>query len=205
MKPPQKNVVNRATNHAESELHLRASVPGCLRAFTLIELTVVLALLTLITSTALLQLGGVTDRARLRAASVQVASVVQQAHALARSDGRPRLITYDLGLAQINMQSPQRRDGRWDWDDGLRTTLPKGVRIHAVLRDENVVPPEAVAAKQVAVRVDAVGAPPHAVILARGEATAVVTCGVDGSSTLVFPEKRPQATTLAALRAELAP
>ena len=175
-------------------------------AFTLVELAVVLALITLVTSTVLLRLGGLTDRARLRAGTIQVESTVRQAHSLARSDGRPRLVVYDRELSQIAMRAPQRREGRWSWDEGLATPLPSGVRISAVFRPEeqasDEVPTET---ESISVRFDAAQAPAHAVLLERGAQMALVWSAVDGRTEVTFPTVRPQALTLETLRAELRP
>lgn len=103
------------------------------RGFTLIELMVVTALMSIAVSMAVFRLDGLSDSGRLRSTASQLASVVRQAQMQACTSGSPRLIEYAVDGARITLHSPKQSEGSWRWDSGLEYTVLGGVRIDRIL------------------------------------------------------------------------
>ncbi len=103
------------------------------RGFTLIELMVVTALMSIAVGMAVFRLDGLGDSGRLRSTASQLASIVRQAQMQACTSGSPRLIEYSVDGARITLHSPKQSESSWRWDSGLEYTVLGGAGIDRIL------------------------------------------------------------------------
>ena len=95
--------------------------------FTLLELLVVAALLTVAVGVATLNLHGMSDQARLQAAATQVGAVYRLAVCEAARSDRPRVLQFDRCACMVG--KPAHREGVWIWSFAPRIELVSKVRI----------------------------------------------------------------------------
>jgi type II secretion system protein H len=84
------------------------------RAFTLIELVVVVAIIGLILASVAIRFDTVTVSARLRASAREIASTIGLAHSQASSTGKPQKIVFDTDSQMFWVESgAEAQDGEW--------------------------------------------------------------------------------------------
>ena len=151
------------------------------RAFTLIELMVVVTLLAIAVASVALHSGDITTRGRLRAAANLLASAHRLARIEAIGSGRPRRLVF--GAARIVLQEPVLESRRWQWSDGRVLLLPRRVQIQLL--------PDAERTTSITVRGDG-NAPDYKCVLTLDEARmAVAVEGLTGGISRL-PEADPQ-------------
>ena len=99
-------------------------------AFTLLELVVVVTLITMAIGWATVDLQGVSERTRLRAAATQIGAVHRMAVMAASTSSMPRKIRWDSRSCTI--AKPVFKEGQWVWGSDVKFDLVNRVRIRSV-------------------------------------------------------------------------
>lgn len=161
----------------------------------------VVAIIGMAATLLVVQLGGFSDTARLRAAASHVDRALHLARSEARISGMPRLLEYDPGGA-LRIMTPRLSARTWTWDDGVVLPGPRGVRVQRLIMHD---PVETGGADAPSVRIASTGrVPPHAVIMAVHERCAIVSCASAAHCDVRLALDEPTARTLDHLELELA-
>lgn len=99
-------------------------------SFTLIELMVVVTLITIAIGWATVDLQGVSERTRLRAAATQIGAVHRMAAMAASTSSLPRRMRWDSRSCRV--AKPVFKNGEWAWGSEVRFDLVDRVRIRSV-------------------------------------------------------------------------
>jgi type II secretion system protein H len=173
------------------------------RAFTLVELVVVLALMSTALGLVVLRLDGFSDRSRLRSAAGQLAAWVRLAQTEAKVSGAPRLIEYDPDNGRVTLHKPRAQKGVWAWDDGVKYDTGTAVRIDKVVGEGQLALQDQRGAYDVHVGPDG-RFPTHALVLALHDRYAVIVLRSFEEIRVVFASHPPQAREFDILMLELA-
>ena len=95
------------------------------RAFSLLELLLVIAILGMLAAVVLPSLPGALESARLRGSAWEVRATLTLARTLAVSESRSRAVAFDLGRGEYGI------DG-----DSRKWALPEGIRVAALRRGD---------------------------------------------------------------------
>ena len=95
------------------------------RAFSLLELLLVIAILGMLAAVMLPSLPGALESARLRGSAGEVRATLTLARTLAVSESRSRAVAFDLGRGEYGI------DG-----DSRKWALPEGIRVAAIRRGD---------------------------------------------------------------------
>ncbi len=104
--------------------------PPSRSAFTLIELVVVVTLITMAIGWATVDLQGVSERTRLRAAATQIGAVHRMAVMAASTSSLPRRMRWDSRSCTV--AKPVFKEGAWVWGSPVKFELVIRVRIRSV-------------------------------------------------------------------------
>lgn len=99
-------------------------------SFTLIELVVVVTLITIAIGWATVDLQGVSERTRLRAAATQTGAVLRMVAAAASTSSMPRRMRWDT--RSCNVAKPVFKEGEWGWGAEVKFDIVDRVRIRSV-------------------------------------------------------------------------
>jgi len=99
-------------------------------AFTLVELTVVMVLMTLAIGLATLGMRGLSDRGRIDAAAAQLGSAMRLAEIQSARSGVPQVLAFDSH--GWTLRQPQWRDDRWAWSESSRLELVRKVAVRRI-------------------------------------------------------------------------
>lgn len=99
-------------------------------AFTLIELVVVVTLITIAIGWATVDLQGVSERIRLRAAATQIGAIHRMAVMAASTSSLPRQVRWDARSCTV--AKPVFKEGAWVWGSPVKFDLVNRVRIRSV-------------------------------------------------------------------------
>ena len=107
--------------------------PFRIRSFTLIELLLVLALLSLLASMTVVRLDSFTDEGKLQSAAFQIEAAIHTAQLQAQTSGVPRQIQYASRPPSMVVRKPKVSGHGWEWDEGVESIWPTGVTLENVL------------------------------------------------------------------------
>lgn len=180
MQTPTSSIGTSAARASHNVMCVPPEPPGRCRAFTLIEMMVVTALMGLIVATASVGMSGFTEAGRWRAATSQIDAANRQARLEAWSTGIPRRIVGLAGSSRILLQRPRKSDEGWVWTLSRRFELPRGTRIESIVLRNGT--------RTDSIRIGSDGAGmDFGCVLRRGDRmAAVVIDGWSGQSTLVM-------------------
>lgn len=146
-------------------------------AFTLIELTIVVALLSAFVGMTVLSLDGVSLDGRLRSAAQQIAAFDRLARIEAVSSGEPRLLVLEHENADCVIKRPRQTAGVWIWTEGHAFHLGTNVHVEQLVQTNKHESETAVHEKSVRIHADGTSAD-YGCILSVGDAS--ITLLVDG-------------------------
>ena len=105
----------------------RTDPPPRRRAFTLLELMVVITLLAMTVGVTTIGMRAVTDEARLQSAVDRIVATYRLARCEATYSGRPRLLQIDA--TSIRIRKPTFREDRWSWSNPPPISLGSKIRV----------------------------------------------------------------------------
>ena len=170
--------------------------------FTLLELLVVMALMSVAVGLVVFRLDGLTENGRLQSAAYQFASIVRLAENEARLSGTPRLLEYALDQDGVRLRKPREVEGVWEWDPGTEFQTATGVAVKDVIREHSYAEHET--ERIIPVRIQGDGRwPRHAVVLDLHQRFAVLFLEAGGTPRVIMSASPPSATCFHELRALL--
>jgi len=177
------------------------------RGFTLIEMIVVVAILTTITALAVTRLDFMVPRYRLRAATRQMAAVLQQARSSAASIGRDVYVRIQLSEGKYELLIPHEKEEKpwvpadtpeelipppeYEFQSAFAGTLPEGPEfVNVILGSEA---DQTISSGRAQIRVSPYGAGDHVIVNFRLDErkAAIRVNGLTGVITFYEEEKSP--------------
>jgi len=176
------------------------------RAFTLVEVMVVVALMSLAVTLAVTRLDGLTTRGRLESATRRLEAWFRMAMDDARTTGTPRTVVYAADPPRFTIRRPvEAVGGVWRWGNDQMFELIGGVCIDRVLLETPHGDGSSQEWQETTIRINGSGGfAAHAVILRAAGAWMVLDHMTPSESRIVEVQERPDAVTYDLLRLELA-
>ncbi len=174
--------------------------------FTLIELVVVMALMSVAVSMTVWRLDGLTEHGRLQSTASQILSLVELTRTHAQTSGSPRLIEYVKNQDQLVIRQPQNMNQSMNkersWNSGQTYELATGVHITTVLLEGTRDASEMNDRRNLRIGADGHFCA-HMVILSLHDRYAVVVLSRYESPYVVFTDQKPQTASYDLLMLQL--
>lgn len=175
------------------------------QAFTLVEVMVVVALLSMAVTLVVTKLDGLSRNGRLESSARQLAAWFDLARVDARTTGTPRRLVYATTSNRLTIQRGVLENQDWVWGQDQVFPLGDGVTLERVFREGAELNPEPDADRKVTVRIDGSGGfRSFAVVLEVADTWIIVDHSDPSGTRVVRPNRRPTSMTYELLLMELA-